>query len=103
MKDRDWGNIWGWLAGERDDLARQSSVGTIMGSPVGKARTHSPPEARMTRSKMDGPKNQVVKRSQMAVSVAHFAHLRDVRMGSGLVNQDKKKVTEAQAHVLLMK
>ena len=100
---KDWVNISGWLAGERDDLVRQSSVGTIMGSPEGRDRTHSPPEAMMTRSKTDGPKNQVVKRSQVAVSIAHFTHLRDVRMGSGLVNQEKKKSKDAQAQVFLMK
>lgn len=103
MKDRDWENIWGWLVGERDALVRQSSVGTTMGSPEGKDRTHSPPEAMMTRSKTDGPKNQVVKRSQVTVSAAHFAHLRDVRMGSGLVSQENKKIEEAQAQVFLMK
>ncbi|KAG6885679.1 hypothetical protein C0993_011164 [Termitomyces sp. T159_Od127] len=90
MKLDDAPKSSGWLEGERWDLVKHSSTGTVMEPPEGKARTHSPPEATMRRSRMAGPKNQAVKVNHMVVY-------------GGLVIHERKNAAVVHPHAFLMK
>jgi hypothetical protein len=75
----------------------------MMTSPDGRETKHSPPDAMTTRSKRAGPKNQLVNISHTAVSIAQFISLLPVRVLGGLVNQEKRNITEVHAHAFFKK
>jgi hypothetical protein len=72
-------------------------------SPVGKDKTHSPPDARTTRSLKAGPKNQTVNASQEAVPTNHLNIPSLVLEFEGLVSHEKKKTADVHAQAFLMK
>lgn len=73
-------------------------------SPDGRTSVHSPPDARTTRSRRAGPKNQLVKIIQTPVATAHLAILRVFeRMLEGVVSHSAQKATEVHAHVFFIK
>jgi len=92
----------GCVKGEIVDFVKQNSFGIGKAAPDGKDIVHSPPEAAMTRSNRAGPKNQLVKTSQAAVSRAHLDSLRIDRCGQGLDNQRNRKALDVHAQARLM-
>ena len=89
--------------GDTEDLLKQYSTGTEIESPDGITITHSPPEARVTRSIRAGPKNHVVNVSQQAVSNNHCKNLEPVWTAEGLVAHRRRNAAEVQPHAFLIK
>ena len=57
----------------------------------------------MKRSRMGGPKNQLMKRIQMRVSVRNLKSLSLVRTLDGLVRKVRANAEDVQAHAYLIK
>jgi len=94
---------FGCESGVNVDLVKQRSRGTVSVSPEGRYAMHSPPERTVKRSRMGGPKNQMMKRDQMAVSERYLNSLPLVRAMDGLVRKVNEKAAVVHAQAYLMK
>lgn len=94
----------GCESGVSVDFEKQSSWGTVRASPEAERyATHSPPERTVKRSRMGGPKNQLMKRLQRAVRARYLRILSLVLAGGGLVRNVKAKTADVQPQAYLRK
>jgi hypothetical protein len=93
----------GWESGVNVDLVKHNSWGTERLSPEGRYAMHSPPEKTVKRSRIGGPKNQLMKRIQMTVSVRYLNNLSLVRTADGLVKNVNAKAAVVHPQAYLIK
>ena len=93
----------GWVSGVNVDLVKHNSCGTERLSPEGRYAMHSPPEKTVKRSRIGGPKNQLMKRIQKTVSVKYLSNLSLVRTVDGLVRKVNPNAVVVHPHAYLIK
>jgi len=93
----------GCVSGVNVDLVKQNSCGTERLSPEGRYAIHSPPEKTVKRSRIGGPKNQLMKRIQMRVSERYLKSLSRVRTADGLERKVNPNTAVVHPQAYLMK
>lgn len=86
----DWYEMAEWV--------KHNALGMVRVFQDGSTSIHSLPEVTIKRSRSPGPKNQLVKKSQIVVAARYLNSLFFVRTGIVLVRYKKKNSPEVHSH-----